>query len=387
MRRARPLSSSDCALSKHYIWCLPASQLLIRCEVNMILNNLRFSIFALLFGLFLIGPSLSLWQPAAAQTMGQEQAEERRQLDQMKGEMGDVKSNINGALDSLNELSKQVKAEANTSEIHLIAKEARIEIAPGHFANCLTYNGKIPGPTIRVTAGEPLRVVLHNQLKQATSLTFHGLILPQSVSGLPRKQGGLVGPGQVYAFQFTPKQSGTFWYHPQVNQALQKSSGMYGALIVEPRSDRRAYDRDFVIVLGQAAAGGTASAPVKGPGASETYYLMNGMTAATIKPIELHQGEHVHMRFINAGSALIPISLTGHKFEVVAINGSDALEPHVFRDTITVNPADRIDVEFSANNPGVWSLASELPEQVSNLGSFPGGIACVVRYLEANPEP
>jgi manganese oxidase len=369
------------------MWCQPASQLLIRCEVNMILNKLRFLIFALLFGLFLIAPPLPLWQPAVAQTMGQEQAEERRQLDQMKGEMGDVKSNINGALDSLNELSKQVKAEANTSEIHLIAKEARIEIAPGHFANCLTYNGKIPGPTIRVTAGEPLRVVLHNQLKQATSLTFHGLILPQSVSGLPRKQGGLVGPGQVYAFQFTPKQSGTFWYHPQVNQALQKASGMYGALIVEPRTDRRAYDRDFVIVLGQAAAGGTTSAPAKAPGASETYYLMNGMTAATIKPIELHQGEHVHMRFINAGSALIPISLTGHKFEIVAINGSDALEPHVFRDTITVNPADRIDVEFSANNPGVWSLASELPEQVSNLGSFPGGIACVVRYLEANPEP
>jgi manganese oxidase len=348
----------------------------------MILKELRFLFLALAFGALFTLPQLLIWQPAAAQTMGQEQAEERRQLDQMKGEMGDVKSNINGALDSLDELSRQVKAQANSSEIHLIAKEARIEIAPGHFANCLTYNGKIPGPTIRVTEGEPLRVVLHNQLKQATSLTFHGLILPQSVSGLPRKQGGLVGPGQVYAYQFTPKQAGTFWYHPQVNQALQKSSGMYGALIVEPRSDRRAYDRDFVIVLGQSSAAGTASAPQSAKlGGGETFYLMNGMTAATIKPIELHQGEHVHMRFINASSAVIPISLTGHKFEVVAINGSDALEPHVFRDTIAVNPADRIDVEFSANNPGVWSLASELPEQVSNLGSFPGGIACVVRYL------
>jgi manganese oxidase len=353
----------------------------------MILNKLRFLIIALLFGLFLNARPLLLWQPAAAQTMGQEQAEERRQLDQMKGEMGDVKSNINGALDSLNELSRQVKAEANTSEIHLIAKEARIEIAPGHFVNCLTYNGKIPGPTIRVTEGEPLRVVLHNQLKQATSLTFHGLILPQSVSGLPRKQGGLVGPGQVYAFQFTPKQTGTFWYHPQVNQALQKSSGMYGALIVEPRTERKSYDRDFVIVLGQANASGPGVAPlVKPAGSSEIYYLMNGMTAATIKPIELHQGERVHMRFINASSEVIPICLTGHKFEVVASNGSDALEPHVFRDTITLNPADRIDVEFSANNPGVWSLASELPEQVSNLGSFPGGIACVIRYLEAKPD-
>lgn len=319
--------------------------------------------------------SFLLAQSAYAQSLGQEQAEEKRELEDMKGEMGDVKSNINNALDSLNELSRQVKAQANTSEIHLIVKEAKLEVAPGHFANCLTYNGKIPGPTIRVTEGEPLRVIVHNQLKQPTSLTFHGLILPQSVAGLPRKQAGLIGPGQVYAFQFTPKQAGTFWYHPQVNQALQKSQGMYGALIVEPRNDRRAYDRDFVIVLGQAPA---ASAS----GSRDTYYLMNGMTAATIKPIELHQSEHVHMRFINASSTVIPMTLTGHKFEVIAINGSDALEPHVFRDTLTLNPADRVDVEFSANNPGVWSLASEIPEEVNNLGSFPGGIACVIRYAE-----
>ncbi len=344
----------------------------------MILEKLRFLLA------FLASLSIGL-PPAQAQTMGQEQAEERRQLDQMKGEMGDVKSNINGALDSLNELSRQVKAQASSSEIHLIVKEARIEIAPGHFVNCLTYNGKIPGPTIRVTEGEPLRVIVHNQLKQATSLTFHGLNLPQSVAGLPRKQGGLVGPGQVYAFQFTPKQTGTFWYHPQVNQAAQKAAGMYGALVVEPRSDRRTYDRDFVIVLGETAvAQGSASVPKASGGATETYYLMNGMTAATIKPIELHQGEHVHMRLINASSVLIPLTLTGHKFEVVAINGSDALEPHVFRDTIALNPSDRVDVEFSANNPGFWSLASELPEQVSNMGSFPGGIACVIRYQEAN---
>lgn len=68
--------------------------------------------------------------------------------------------------------------------------------------------------------------------------------------------------------------------------------------------------------------------------------------------------------------------------EIVSINGSDLLEPHVTRDTITLNPSDRMDVEFQANNPGVWSLASELTDQSSNQGTFPGGIACVIRYMD-----
>lgn len=279
---------------------------------------------------------------ALSQSMGLEQQKERMELDDMKGNMSDVKSTINDALDDLGRLSTRVK-QAQSNEIHLIAKEARIEVAPGRFANCLTYNGKVPGPTIRVTASEPIRIVLHNNLKQATSLNFHGLILPQAVSGLPRKQGSLVAPGQVYAYQFIPKQSGTYWYHPQVNHSQQKMAGMYGALIVEPRSDRKSYDRDFIMMFGQTSASGT------GPGsASGNYFLVNGLTAPMAKPLEVRQGERIRLRMINASGSAIPLFLSGHKLEVVSFNGSDLLEPRVTRDTITLNPADRMDVEFCA---------------------------------------
>jgi FtsP/CotA-like multicopper oxidase with cupredoxin domain len=96
--------------------------------------------------------------------------------------------------------------------------------------------------------------------------------------------------------------------------------------------------------------------------------------------MELRQGERVRLRIVNASPEAVPLHLSGHRFEVISTNGSDVLEPHVFRDTVTVNPSDRVELEFTADNPGVWSLASELMTQASNQGHFPGGIACVVRY-------
>jgi FtsP/CotA-like multicopper oxidase with cupredoxin domain len=131
------------------------------------------------------------------------------------------------------------------------------------------------------------------------------------------------------------------------------------------------------LIFGQAPVHSASSARAEG-----TIFTINGMTGSSIKPMELRKGERIRLRLINASNQVIPISLTGHKLEIVAVNGSDSLEPHIFRDTITLNPSDRVDADFTADNPGVWSLASEIPEQASDLGAFPGGIACVVRYLE-----
>lgn len=322
---------------------------------------------------------------AYAQGMAVEQAKEREELENMRSEVKDIKSTINDAVNSMNELKSQATAQANMHELHLFAKPASWELFSGMTADCWTYNGKIPGPPIRVPQGDPVRIVLHNQLKSATSLIFHGLLLPQSVGGLPRRDAGIVKPGQTYAYEFVPKQAGTFWYHPQVVNEDQKNRGMYGAFIVEPKGGPTE-DKDMTMVLSELnLQGGTDPAarvavPQKTSSAIHTIFLMNGKSAPAIPPIELRQGERVRLRVINAAQHAIPLYLSGHRFELIAINGSDMLEPHVYRDTITLNPADRIDLNFSADNPGVWSFASEVLDQASNEGKFPGGIACVVRY-------
>lgn len=310
----------------------------------------------------------------AADLMNQ-QAQEKDELNDMRQEMGDLRSTMGDAIKGLDRVRAQTAAARNAKEVHLIVKEAPWEVSPGASTDVLTYNGQQPGPVIRCREGEQVKIVVHNELKAPTSMYFHGMILPHAVSGLPRKEAGIINPGQSYAFQFIAPAAGTYWYHPQVTQCDQQAKGLCGVIVVEPASAPKTYEKDVVLVLG------ATSVPAK-TGGRVTYYTVNGKSAPAIPPIEVHNGERIRLRLLNVSDVAFPLHLSGHKMEVVAVNGSSSIEPHVMRDTLTVQPGERYDVEVVANNPGVWSLSSVLPSQTSNGGKFPGGIAVVVRYPE-----
>jgi FtsP/CotA-like multicopper oxidase with cupredoxin domain len=310
-----------------------------------------------------------------AADLATQQAQEKQELNEMREELGNIKGTMQEATQGMAELHRRVQQQqraAQATEVHLIAKEGAWEVAPGASTLAFTYNGSEPGPVVRVKEGDSVRIVLHNQLKTPTSLYFHGMTLPHNVGGLPRKDAGLVNPGQTYAFSFIAGAPGTYWYHPQVMHGEQMAKGLYGVIVVEPRG-AKSYDKDVVLVLGQTTAGPKQA----------TYFTVNGKSAPAIPPIEVRNGERVRLRILNASTAACPLFLTGHRFEVINANGGDGLEPKVTRDTLTLQPGDRYDIEFVANNPGVWSLASMLPAQSSNEGKFPGGIAVVVRYPDA----
>jgi FtsP/CotA-like multicopper oxidase with cupredoxin domain len=194
-----------------------------------------------------------------------------------------------------------------------------------------------------------------------------------------------VGPGQTYVYQFVASQAGTFYYRPQVPHLDQMHKGMVGAIIVEPKSVPKTYERDQVIVLTEASAGDLKRSgnTAQQKQVSSGLLLCNGKSAQSIPPLELKNGERMRLRMINASQQPCPFSLTGHRLEIVSQNGSDPIEPHVFRDTVTIHPGERVDLEFSADNPGVWSLSSLNLSQCSFNGQFPGGFAMVVRYPEA----
>jgi FtsP/CotA-like multicopper oxidase with cupredoxin domain len=311
--------------------------------------------------------------PAYAQdvdSMAGAQAEKEAETHSMRDELNGLKSDINDSEQAMQNLQQKMAEQKKVKEFHLFAKEGELELCPGATVHALTYNGQSPGPTIRVAVGDAVRVVLHNQLQSPTSLYFQGLTLPYKVDGLPHKEAGLVQPGASYAYQFVANQIGTFWYHPQVINADQQAQGLSGVLIVEPREDKP-YDRDYIFLLGQWHT----------PQAV-TYFSVNGKSAPDTKPIEVNKGEKILLRVINTTGQVFPLSLTGHRFEIISINGSDPSEPHMLRDTVSVNPLDHMDLLFTADNPGVWSLSSGLINQTTNNGKFPGGIATVVRYQE-----
>jgi FtsP/CotA-like multicopper oxidase with cupredoxin domain len=340
-------------------------------------------------------------------SLEQEQAQEKVELQDMKGEMEDIKKTMSEAAQAMSQASAQVsQSQAQIKEFHLTARETPWEICPGVVVPAIAYNGQVPGPVIRVQEGDPVRIVLHNQLKVPTSLYFHGLVLPHSVDGLPRRQAGLIAPGDTFAYQFVASRAGTFWYHPQVIHTNQLFEGLSGVLVVEPRTLARAYTTDHVLVIerwegsvpGQAqpARGKATRTPDKSAHRDTTaaeplaktsarnvsYFTINGKTAPAIPAIEVKKGDRVRLRLVNSSPDACPIYLTGHRFEVIAVNGSEKEDINPRRDVITMQPGDRYDLEFIADNPGVWSLSSLLPEQSSNDGKFPGGLACVVRYSE-----
>jgi len=340
----------------------------------------------------------ALSQPGSAQLidgdLAEEQAQEKQEVRDMRAELRSITGNVDDALSELDKLGQKVAQQQQAKEFHLFAREADWETRSGSTVKCLTYNGQIPGPPIIVQEGDFIKIVLHNQMKTPTSLQFHGMIVPHSVGGIPKAGAGLVLPGQTFVYQFPVKQPGTFWYHPQLVHPTQKQLGMFGAIIVQPKLRSRPYDKDITLFLSelrkQNAAGVATAIPWSEgptPPSVETDYLMNGKSAPSIPAIELRRGERVRLRVINAGQESVPLQLGGHKMEIVAMNGGDRLEPHVFRDTIDLNPSDRVDVEFTADNPGVWALASESARQSTYKGKFPGGMACVVRYSELKAQP
>lgn len=341
----------------------------------MVLNLKRFLVLSALLTLQAV-PNTAMAQLIDGD-LAEEQAAEKEELHKMRNEMKDINSEIDDAMKKMGEIQRKASSgELNCREFHLLVKEKELDVGGGKTAHSLTYNERVPGPTIRVMQGEPVRIILHNSSKTATSLYLHGLKLPHSVSGLPRKDQGIVAPNAAFAYQFVPEKAGTFWYYPQIIHSKQKDNGLYGMLIVDPQHpSSRAPQQDIALVFSQTMAKSSS-----GSASASNTYLVNGKTAPDIPPIELRNGERVRLRLLNASKEAIPLHLSGHHFEIVSINGGDPLEPHVFRDTISLQPADRVDADFIADNPGVWSFGSLLSSQSKGDGQAPAGYAMVVRY-------
>ncbi len=115
---------------------------------------------------------------------------------------------------------------------HLYVRDTMVNFT-GKAKRAVAINGSIPAPTLTFTEGDTAEIWLHNQLKEETSLHWHGIILPNRFDGVPLLTTKRIGPGDTYLYKFKIVQNGTYWYHS--HSALQEQIGMYGALILKKR--------------------------------------------------------------------------------------------------------------------------------------------------------
>ena len=109
------------------------------------------------------------------------------------------------------------------------AREIRISAARGLASlvrsdlqtEVLSYDGKVPGPMLRLQQGLPVRIVVENKLDQDTTVHWHGIRLPNAMDGVPGLTQPPIKPRESFVYEFTPPDAGTFWYHPHANSLQQ----------------------------------------------------------------------------------------------------------------------------------------------------------------------
>jgi FtsP/CotA-like multicopper oxidase with cupredoxin domain len=211
-------------------------------------------------------------------------------------------------------------------EFELVATDKEIEVAPGVKYAAWTYNGRVPGPTLRCREGERLRIRFANGSAHPHTVHFHG-IHSAAMDGVPgvgeRRGGGLIEPGKSYAYEFDATPFGLHLYHCHVMPLeAHISKGLYGAFIIDPRRGRPKAD-ELVMVMNGFDTNFDASNEVYAVNTVGFHYMN--------EPVRVRRGElvriylvnvlefdpinsfHIHANFFNyypTGTSLEPVELT-----------------------------------------------------------------------------
>lgn len=142
---------------------------------------------------------------------------------------------------------------AAIKEYHLNINEQQVNVT-GQPLKRITVNGKFTAPLLEFEEGDDAVIHVHNQLKnQATSLHWHGLLLPGLMDGVPGFNGFKgIAPNGDFVYRFKVKQNGTYWYH--AHSKGQEQDGLYGPLVIYPKGKipvaaHEKTDRDYVVML------------------------------------------------------------------------------------------------------------------------------------------
>ena len=261
------------------------------------------------------------------------------------------------------------KIQNGVKQFDLTARAVQWEVLPGVFEEAWTYNDQLPGPIIRVTEGDRVRVTLNNQLPEETVIHFHGPRLPNAQDGVPDVTQKTIKVGETYTYEFAAEPAGTYVYHSHHNTAVQEPMGLYGVLIIDPRPGSAealrdaGYARDVVQVVSE----------------FQGYFLVNGKSFPATEVIQAKVGEKVRIRLVNLGQTAHPMHLHGYHFNVVGTDGYPVRGEPLQKDTINVAPGERYDLEFVADNPGTWVFHCHILGHVTNKGVEPGGMISVIQ--------
>jgi CopA family copper-resistance protein len=291
----------------------------------------------------------------------------------------------------------------------------------GKEKRAIAVNGQIPMPTLEFTEGDTAEIIVHNHLKESTSLHWHGVFLPNKEDGVPYLTQMPIEPGGTYTYRFPIIQTGTHWYHS--HSGLQEQIGMYGSFIMHKRNDGKTFRKGiddlpevpiilsewtnldpenvnrmlhaandwFAIQKGatqsyaEAIGSGNFGTKVKNEwkrmlamDVSDIYYdkiLINGRNENEFKSFNntpLKGGDKVRLRISNGGaSSYFWLRYAGGKMTVVASDGND-VEP-VDVDRLIIAVSETYDVVVTIPNDGVaYELLATTEDRTQSASYYIG---------------
>ena len=289
----------------------------------------------------------------------------------------------------------------------------------------VTANGSLPAPTLRWREGDTVTLRVANTLGEGTSIHWHGILLPANMDGVPGLSFNGIPPDETYAYRFTVRQGGTYWYHS--HSGFQEQRGLYGALIIEPlEPEPFRYDREHVVLLSdwtdedpdrvfaklkkqsdyynfRRPTVGDFLRDIRGRGfrtavgervawgemrmsradlsdvTGATYtYLMNGQTPTGNWTGLFEPGERLRLRFIN-GSAMtyFDVRIPGLRMTVVAADGQYVHPVSV--DEFRIGVAETFDVIVEPSGQDAFTIFAQSLDRTG----YAGGTLAVRRGLSA----
>jgi FtsP/CotA-like multicopper oxidase with cupredoxin domain len=211
----------------------------------------------------------------------------------------------------------------------LTAGHATVRLPSGRSVHGLAFDGRVPGPELRVRQGDLVQVTLVNRdVREGVSIHWHGVDVPNGEDGVSGMTQDAVPVGGRFTYRFRAEDAGTYWYHSHQHSADEVRRGLFGALVVAPRGPAQGLD---LVVAAHQVGGPLALFPTGG--------RMHRRPAP---------GTSVRLRLLNADDHAHEFGLGGTTFRVVGIDGRELEAPALVRaQTLAVPAGGRYDVAFT----------------------------------------
>lgn len=250
-------------------------------------------------------------------------------------------------------------------EYKVVAVNKTLEVLPGLDFPAWTYNGRIPGPTLRCTEGDRIRIRFTNGSDHPHTMHFHG-IHAATMDGVPGTgPGGLVEPGGTFVYEFDAEPFGLHLYHCHIFPlARHIAKGLYGTFIIDPKGGRPPVDREMVMVM--------HGLDVDFDDEND-FYAVNGIPFHyQNNPIQIKVGEKVRIYLVNILEFDLLNSFHLHAAFFDYYPTGTSLTPSEFTDTIMQGQAQRGILEFTYKHPGMYMFHAHITEfaELGWMGMF-----------------